>query len=107
MRPLALVCLLAAATAAPAQPVKTGTPVSPEVHPDRTVTFRVRAPKATEVTLTADWQAGGAEKMTRGDAGVWSITVGPLEPGPAIYNLTIDGVAVPDPVNPRVKLRAR
>ena len=107
MRTLALVCLLAFPPTVPGQPAKNSTPVSPEVHPDRTVTFRVRAPKATDVTLTADWQAGGAEKMTRDDAGVWSITVGPLEPGPAIYNFTIDGVAVPDPVNPRVKLRAR
>ena len=96
MRTLALVCLLAATAAVPAQPAKNSTPASPEVHPDRTVTFRVRAPKATEVTLTADWQAGGAEKLTRDDAGVWSITVGPLEPGPAIYNFNIDGVAVPD-----------
>ena len=70
MRTLALACVLAAAAAVPAQPAKNSTPVSPEVHPDRTVTFRVRAPKATEVTLTADWQAGGAEKMTRDDAGV-------------------------------------
>ena len=107
MRTLALVCLLAATVAAPAQPAKSSTPVSPEVHPDRKVTFRVRAPKATEVTLTADWQASGAEKMTKDDAGVWSITVGPLEPGPAIYNVNIDGVAVPDPINPRVKLRAQ
>jgi len=29
--------------------------VSPEVHPDRTVTFRIRAPKASDVTLTGDW----------------------------------------------------
>ena len=29
--------------------------VSPEVHSDRTVTFRVRATKATEVLLTGGW----------------------------------------------------
>lgn len=107
MRSLALVCLLAATAAAPAQPAQKSTEVSPEVHPDRRVTFRVRAPMATEVTLTADWQASGMQKMTMDDSGVWSITVGPLEPGPAIYNFTIDGVAVPDPINPRIKLRAR
>lgn len=107
MRTLALVCLLAATDAVPAQPAKNGTPVSPEVHKDCKVTFRVRAPKATEVTLTADWQASGTEKMNKDDAGVWSITVGPLEPGPAIYSFNIDGVAVPDPINPRIKLRAR
>jgi len=107
MKALALVCLLAVATASPAQPAKSRTPVSPEILPDHRVTFRVRAPKATEVTLTADWQARGAEKMTKDDAGVWSVTVGPLEPGPAIYNFNIDGLAVPDPINPRIKLRAR
>jgi enterochelin esterase family protein len=107
IRTFAIVCLLAATAAVPAQPPKNSSPASPEVHPDRKVTFRVHAPKATEVTLTADWQAGGVQKMTWDDAGVWSITVRPLEPGPAIYNFNIDGVAVPDPVNPRIKLRAR
>ena len=81
---------------------------SPEVHADRKVTFRVRAPKASEVTVTGDWMATGAkEAMTKGDDGVWSVTLGPLPAGPDIYNFAIDGVAVPDPVNPRVKLRAR
>ena len=32
--------------------------VSPEVHADRTVTFRIAAPKATDVTLTGDWVDG-------------------------------------------------
>ena len=77
MRTLALVFLLAGTAAVPAQPTKSN-PVSPEVHPDRKVTFRVRAPKATEVTLTADWQASGVEKMTKDDAGVWS--VGQVQP---------------------------
>jgi hypothetical protein len=31
--------------------------VSPEIHADRSVTFRVRAPQATAVTLTGDWMA--------------------------------------------------
>jgi enterochelin esterase-like enzyme len=79
---------------------------SPDVHPDRTVTFRVRAPKAQEVTLTGDWSEKSVGKLTRNEQGVWSITVGPLEPGVAIYNFVIDGVAVADPINPRVKLRA-
>ena len=65
-------------------------------------------PKASEVTLTGDWMPTGAkEAMTKGDGGVWSVTLGPLPAGPDIYNFTIDGVAVPDPVNPRIKLRAR
>jgi enterochelin esterase family protein len=80
--------------------------VSPEVHPNRTVTFRLEAPKASEVTLTGDWLAS-AEKLTKDDKGVWSVTLGPLEPGLAIYSFTVDGMAIADPVNPRIKLRAR
>lgn len=101
---LGLVLLLA--TAAAAQTTQPAGPFSPEVGADRRVTFRVRAPKASEVTLTGDWMIG-TEKLTKDASGVWSVTVGPLAPGVAIYSFTIDGVAVPDPVNPRMKLRAR
>ena len=45
--------------------------------------------------------------MTRDEQGVWSATAGPLEPGLAIYTFTVDGVTTPDPINPRIKLRAR
>ena len=51
--------------------------VSPEVHPDRTVTFRVRAPNAQKVSVSGEWP-GGEKEMTRGEQGVWSVTVGPL-----------------------------
>jgi enterochelin esterase family protein len=50
---------------------------------------------------------GKPEKMVRDDSGVWSITTGPLEAGIAIYNFKLDGMDIADPVNPRVKLRAR
>ncbi|MEO6568541.1 MAG: alpha/beta hydrolase-fold protein [Opitutaceae bacterium] len=80
--------------------------VSPEVHPDRRVTFRVAAPKATEVSLTSDWQTG-TKQMEKGADGAWSITVGPLAPSSYIYSFNVDGIAVADPVNPRIKLRAR
>src|SRR5262249_50675067 len=82
--------------------------VSPEIHAERKVTFRIRAPKANEVGFFADWmKAGTTQKMTRDEAGVWSVTVGPLAPSMYIYNFVVDGVAVADPVNPRIKLRAR
>ena len=105
MKPLAGLVLLLCTSACLAQP---GPPPvkSPDVHPDRTVTFRVRASKAQEVMLTGGWSTASVGKLTKDDQGVWSITVGPLEPGIAIYNFVIDGVAVPDPVNPRIKLRA-
>lgn len=82
--------------------------VSPEVHKDRTVTFRIRAPKATQVTLYGDWMpVGTSTPMTRSAAGDWSITTGPIEANIHLYSFTVDGVTGADPVNPRVKLRQR
>lgn len=82
--------------------------VSPEVHADRTVTFRVRVPKASEVTLSGDWLAPGkTQPMTRAEDGLWSITTEPLEANGHLYWFNLDGVAVADPVNPVIKLRQR
>jgi enterochelin esterase family protein len=77
-------------------------PRSPEVAPDRTVTFRLLAPKAREVAITGEFLKE-SRNLTRDDSGVWSITVGPLEPEIYNYNLTIDGVRTIDPGNPNVK----
>jgi len=102
MRSLLCLCLLAGAAFAQGG----NAVVSPDVHPDKTVTFRIYAPKASEVNFTADW-LNAPEKMAKGEDGVWSLTVGPLAPTTYIYSYTVDGVAIPDPVNPRIKLRAR
>ncbi len=100
--------LLLASAAAFAQAPRVDTIVSPEVLPDRRVTFRVRAPKASEVSLFGDWMLPGTQQaMARDEQGVWSTTTSPLEPGLAIYTFTVDGVTTPDPINPRLKLRAR
>ena len=81
---------------------------SPEVSADHRVTFRIFAPKASEVTLTGDWLgAAPAPRLSKDDRGVWSITLGPFEPSIYIYSFTVDGVSIPDPINPRIKLRAR
>ncbi|MEJ7609306.1 MAG: alpha/beta hydrolase-fold protein [Bryobacteraceae bacterium] len=82
--------------------------ISPEVHPDHRVTFRLAAPKAAEAAFYGDWmQPGTSQKMTRSDTGVWTATVGPLKPSIYIYNFILDGLAIADPTNPRIKLRAR
>src|SRR5690349_2742691 len=73
--------------------------VSPEVKPDRTVVFRLRAPGATSVTLSFS----GSKPMTKDDAGVWTATVGPLEPEIYQYNFVVDGVRILDPANPHIK----
>ena len=81
---------------------------SPEVSADHHVTFRILAPKASEVTLTGDWLGSTPPpKLSKDERGVWSVTLGPFEPSIYIYSFTVDGAAIPDPVNPRIKLRAR
>jgi len=73
--------------------------VSPEVRPDRTIVFRLRAPQAAKVTLTF----AGSNPMSKDDAGVWSATVGPVEPEIYQYNFVVDGVRILDPGNPNLK----
>ena len=79
--------------------------VSPEVHTDRTVTFRFRAPQATEVDLVGEVLRGAPpQRMTKGEDGVWTTTIfGPVPPEIWIYNFRVQGVDVPDPGNPAVK----
>ena len=72
---------------------------SPEIMPDNTVTFRLRAPNATEVVLNGDWPQGRGVKMTKDAEGVWSATVGPLPPEMWGYTFGVNGVATLDPGN--------
>ena len=92
----------AAATRASAGKTRAATaprPVSPEIHPDRTVTFRLAAPKAAEVTLNGSWEGARNIAMTKGENGVWSVTVGPLSPQLWGYWFLVDGVKALDPGN--------
>ena len=73
--------------------------VSAEVRPDRTIVFRLRAPEANKVALSL----AGSKPMSKGSDGVWSITVGPLEPELYEYNFIVDGVRILDPGNPNLK----
>ena len=76
-------------------------PISPEVDADRMVTFRVRAPNATNVTVTGEWP--GAKAMTNDTRGNWSVRFGPLAPELYGYSFNIDGFQTLDPGNPAVK----
>lgn len=102
------VLLCTAAILSNAQSPPASSVISPEVHADRRVTFRVFAPKSSEVAFFGDWMPPGtSQKMTKGEDGTWSITAGPLRPSIYIYNFILDGIPIADPVNPRIKLRAR
>jgi len=77
--------------------------ISPEVHDDHTVTFRVKAPEVREVLLSGSiLRALNGEQalpFKKGEEGMWTLTVGPMTPEIYYYKLIIDGVSVVDPAN--------
>jgi len=88
--------------------------VSPEIASDNRVTFRIRAPKASEILVSAsigtlDPKPAGAVKdspgmwnvpMQKDAKGLWTVTIGPLEPDAYRYVFLIDGVRAIDQANP-------
>ena len=78
-----------------APPVK-----SPEVSPDGRVTFRIRAPGASQVAVAG---FGQRLPMQKDDQGVWSATTDSLKPDIYTYSFDVDGAAVNDPRNPFFK----
>jgi len=98
---LAFFAFLAAAPAL-AQPPSF---VSPEILTDNRVTFRILAPKASEVTLRGEWMEG-ADKLVlvKDDKGLWSgTTPAPLRPDVYSYTFSVDGVSVVDQRNGSIK----
>jgi len=84
--------------------------VSPEVHADRRVTFRLKAPNAQSVLLqsgpilNALGSADGAVGFHEVDEeGVWSLTLGSLPPDIYDYVYLVDGAPVLDSSNPAVQ----
>ena len=79
--------------------------VSPEVNADRSVTVRLLAPKATQITVTGEILNGAQPAaMTKGEDGVWTATLPAVPPDVYTYAFNVDGVNTPDPRNPWVKL---
>jgi enterochelin esterase-like enzyme len=107
-RPLAAT----AAAIAPAQaPARAGASapvvISPEVQPDRRVTFRILAPEAQTVELRSPGDIPGIggrgvapPQLTKNADGIWERTVGPLPAGAYRYVFTVNGLTVVDSRNP-------
>ena len=76
-------------------------PQTPQVHADRRVTFYFADPGATDVELSMDGAAHPLPLQKNSD-GLWSITVGPLNPGIYNYQFRADGVSLLDPGNSRI-----
>jgi enterochelin esterase-like enzyme len=85
----------------PPQPVR-----SPEIDPAGRITFRLFAPKASQVLLRADFLKE-RQPLTRDEKGLWSVTLGPVEPDIYTYEFHVDGVRTIDPNNPSVKYTSR
>lgn len=110
---LSLACLCA--LAANAQQALWGSPqlVSPELHPDNTVTFRLAAPQAERVQVTGDFlptskvqtpfgefDGPGVADLARNADGVWEYTTpAPLAPELYSYTFLVDGLKITDPCN--------
>lgn len=85
---------------------------SPEVHDDQTVTFRLKAPEAQSVELnpgtihTAMGKGKEPIPFTKGEDGLWTLTIGPLPPDMYAYHLRVDGVQMADPNNTQAAFTA-
>ena len=87
--------------------------ISPEIHPDNTVTFRYLAPKAITVKVTGDFlptqkvktsfgevDAPGTADLVEKEKGVWEYTTPqPLASELYSYSFIVDGIKVTDPNN--------
>lgn len=95
-----LVCItFCLAGVAFAQPPRGPFVVSPQVLPDKKVTFRYLAPSAKEVRLSGGQFGASNVLMTKDSIGIWSVTVGPIRPDIYPYNFNVDGIGVMDPAN--------
>lgn len=73
--------------------------VSPQVLPDKKVTFRYLAPSAKEVKLGGSQFGANQVPMIKDSIGIWSVTVGPVRPDIYPYSFNVDGITVMDPAN--------
>ncbi len=110
---IGLYTLLAGIAGAQAQQAIWGVPgiISPEVNPDRTVTFRFASPGVGEVLVTGDFlptrkvatpdgefEAPGMARLQR-NGDVWEYTSDVLSPELYSYTFIVDSVRMTDPSN--------
>lgn len=74
--------------------------LSPEIHENKTVTFRIKAPKAVKVQVLGDFLSKGVADLVENKEGVWEYTTPePLAPELYSYAFVVDGLKVNDPNN--------
>jgi enterochelin esterase-like enzyme len=77
-------------------------PAPVEVSADGHITFRILAPNAQNVRVSAGDipGAGGGLVLVKNTNDVWEGTLGPVQPGEYRYNFNVDGLSVVAPRNP-------
>jgi len=75
--------------------------VSPELHADKSVTFKIFSPESDKITISGNWMDGwgASEALIKNDTGLWTLTVGPLEPEIYTYSFSSNGIRFLDPAN--------
>lgn len=77
--------------------------ISPEVHDDNTVTFRIQAPGADKVQVTGDFFPAGKIRtagLVKNSGGMWEYTTpAPLESEVYSYTFSVDSLRITDPAN--------
>lgn len=98
---LLFLALIALTSEASAQQALWGVPqvISPEINPDNTVTFRLKAPDVSQAFVTGDFLDRGKAPMTKTDDGMWQLTTDTLPAELYLYNYIVDGLSIADPSN--------
>ncbi|MDE5554446.1 MAG: esterase [Muribaculaceae bacterium] len=98
---IALTALSANAINISAQQAIWGVPplTSPEINADNTVTFRLKAPGASNVQIKGDFIPSSIAEMEKDSTGVWTFISEEIRPELYRYNYVVDGLTITDPSN--------
>ncbi len=94
---LAAICICGLASSVFAQTPQRPAPLKSPEAVEGGMAFRLNAPNAKEVIL--DIEGVSKETMVKNEQGVWSFTK-KLEPDVYDYAFVVDGMRIPDPINP-------
>jgi enterochelin esterase-like enzyme len=72
--------------------------ISPEILPDNSVIFRIKAPNANTVQVSGTWATGKMTPMEKNDS-VFEVKIGPILSDMYEYDIILDGVPILDPAN--------
>ena len=86
----------------PQRALKNTNAYSPKVEGEM-IQFAIEAPHVGHVEVAFNFPYAQKVPMRRGVSGVWELTIGPVEPGLYAYCYYVDGLAIPDPSNPRTE----